>query len=1539
MKETVTTLADSNQVTKTTSINPQTGQIMIDQFGNQTDTWMYDYGSGAPGALLRHLHTEFMTVNPVNGVDYTNRSSASSPHILSLPTRMSVYDAGETERARTMMEYDNYSTATGHAALTDRPSISGLDPSYTIYYSTRGNSTATTRYFLSNGSITGSIAGYAQYDIAGNTVKTIDARGNPTFFDFSDCFGTPDGNARLNAGSTELNSVGQYSYAFTTAATNAMNQTTYSQFDYYLAKVVDREDTNGTTYSAYYNEVLDRPTKVLNAANRGSSFQSQSLFSYDDVGRSITQTNDFNSFNEANPLKTQSFYDGMGRPTESHQFEGGTNYIAVRQRYDSLGRSSQVSSPFRNGETPVWSTTTYDELSRVTSVTTPDNAVATNSYSGNSATATDQTGRKRKSVSDAFGRLIKVYEDPNVANWLTTYTYDVQDNVTAVSQYDPVSQVTQTRNFTYDSLKRLLSATNPENGAVNYIYDQQGNALVQTDARGVSKHFSYDALNRTTRRWYNSSTSTSDILNNSPALPSYVGTSDETTFVYDSQNLPAGAPPSFARGYATGKLVAVNYGTDASAGDYFSYDAVGRAVLKVQQTGGVNYQMTVSYNNGGARTAGTYPSGHVVNYNYDAAGRLGDKDAQHLAMTGNLGDGVTRSYAAGMTYNQLGGLREEQFGTLTPLYHKLHYNVRGQLNDIRLSNAPWATDQWNWNRGAIVNYYATADLSCQTNECRSNSGTDNNGNLIQSQHWIPANDQMSSYNWTEDRYAYDPLIRLYSVAEYHGSSTSGLSGQDYALVNKYDRWGNRTIDQNLTSSNIPHPNYTADPYTNHLIAPAGYNYSYDNAGNQTNDNYTGQGQRTYDAENRLKQAQGSPNNQWQTYTYDADGRRIKRNVNGVETWQIYGMSGELLAEYQSGAAPMLPAIEYGYRNGDLLTTITSGDTQRLTRFITTLYYGAKQRDPTTQELQDATNQLATAGAQSQSQLLATASQIARSLFTSTGYETSPYRSDVQYVADLYYAYLQRAPDDGGLAWWAGQAAGSRVNVCNAFEASGEFQTLVATLYGTSTSDNQRTEAFVNNFYLGAYGRNATSSELQQQRDSLNTAAEQSQSQVQTQAETMGRALFAGQVNDASLSNTQYVTNLYEAFLQRGPDAGGLGFWSGQASVGQGRQNVLGSFATCGAFRELAGTLYREANWLVADQLGTPRMIVNKSGSLASVKRHDYLPFGEELFAGTGGRTTTPQGYSGDNVRQKFTGYEHDNETQLDYAHARYYANNQGRFTGVDRVSGSLPNPQSWNGYTYTRNNPLNLTDPTGLIASAEYGNDPGRESDPFLWESRQRRLYSDDTERALAVYQQMVDNGLQNLKLKHKQKKEQQKKQEPQVVDVRKDKEIVKQTEQIKKAGKPLKPGETPVLTSVKVIVGETSNVTNGTVINGDGDSFNGSGTVRPVAYVPLDQGGNIIPDGQGTFAQEIISVNGGPDKRLPENGPRPAPPGGIFIDVQYITNGDSNRIVQQSALIGQYDRSGAVRSAFVTGPNTISLDAKAGTIGITIGQTKPWHP
>jgi RHS repeat-associated protein len=67
------------------------------------------------------------------------------------------------------------------------------------------------------------------------------------------------------------------------------------------------------------------------------------------------------------------------------------------------------------------------------------------------------------------------------------------------------------------------------------------------------------------------------------------------------------------------------------------------------------------------------------------------------------------------------------------------------------------------------------------------------------------------------------------------------------------------------------------------------------------------------------------------------------------------------------------------------------------------------------------------------------------------------------------------------------------------------------------------------------------------------------------------------------------------------------------------------------------------------------------------------------------------------VRKQFTGYERDEETELDFAQARYYAKSLGRFTTVDPLlaSGRVVRPESWNRYVYCYNNPLVLIDPNG----------------------------------------------------------------------------------------------------------------------------------------------------------------------------------------------------------------------------------------------------
>lgn len=119
-----------------------------------------------------------------------------------------------------------------------------------------------------------------------------------------------------------------------------------------------------------------------------------------------------------------------------------------------------------------------------------------------------------------------------------------------------------------------------------------------------------------------------------------------------------------------------------------------------------------------------------------------------------------------------------------------------------------------------------------------------------------------------------------------------------------------------------------------------------------------------------------------------------------------------------------------------------------------------------------------------------------------------------------------------------------------------------------------------------------------------------------------------------------------------------------------------------------------------------------------------MPFGEDIFAGIGGRTgETVHGYSSsaDDIRQKFTGYQKDNETSLDFAEARMYENRYGRFTAVDPLiaSGKSVNPQTFNRYVYVGNRPTNLTD--------KYGLEWYRNGNRFEWSSDNKTLVNGET--------------------------------------------------------------------------------------------------------------------------------------------------------------------------------------------------------------------
>jgi RHS repeat-associated protein len=277
-----------------------------------------------------------------------------------------------------------------------------------------------------------------------------------------------------------------------------------------------------------------------------------------------------------------------------------------------------------------------------------------------------------------------------------------------------------------------------------------------------------------------------------------------------------------------------------------------------------------------------------------------------------------------------------------------------------------------------------------------------------------------------------------------------------------------------------------------------------------------------------------------------------------------------------------------------------------------------------------------------------------------------------------------------------------------------------------------------------------------------------------------------------------------------------------------------------------------------DHLGSPRVLTNSSAGVVS--RHDYMPFGEELGAGVGGRTVGMGFVVSDGLRRKFTSYERDGETGLDFAQARFYSSAQGRFTSIDPLLASaVPgNPQTFNRYSYVANSPINLIDPTGMyIACPQFTGDLGE------W-GRMLSSFSLTEQRVRGSQKRQIYNPLNDRTIKQ---------------EIRK----------IRKKAKPLRRGETPIPTTVVQIEGDLVQLRNATVrLPGVGVINVANGYVKPICSVILDQRGNIMINSALSVTEDTSPVNADAQaiynmkNALTSTGiPKPQQLNGGFYDLQ----------------------------------------------------------
>ncbi|MBD0369932.1 MAG: RHS repeat protein [Pyrinomonadaceae bacterium] len=814
--------------------------FQYDYNGNLLETKEYDWfdpglvsrdGNGVPTGVPQSA----VLLRTVNNSYYNQAGSAASGNVYAkralgtaTPRILNAVQETTTGPADTRFSYDNlaYGTAPTLGNLTK---VSSFD-------NQGDNNVANDRWLDVS----------TAYDSYGNKTSVTDANGRVTLFEYDNpAYGQPN---RVKV--DPLNGTGL--------------QITSAIYDQYTGLVTSQTDVNGQVSTiSYMNQRLNdidpfgRPGMVTGPlVNAGNVSQHRRVTTqYWDSQRKVVVASDLNTENDQ-LLKTSTTSDMLGRVVLTEQTEGGTDYtISARKVYEQMGKITYSSNPTRgsNAATNGWTRTTVDAIGRVTEVATfsgdnqpPATGINDNStgrvittYSANSTTVTDQAGKVRRSVVDALGRLIRI-DEPDAANNLgtvdapvqpTNYSYDVLGNLVQVTQGTQTPRV-----FSYSSISRLASAQNPESGAISYQYDGNGNLTARTDARGVVTAYGYDGLNRLVSRSYSDST---------PAV----------TYTYDT--------------LANRKGMLASVGSTVSTTNYTSYDALGRVTSSNQVTNGETYSFAYSYDLAGNLRTQTYPSGRVIETEYDTAGRISGVKKQN----GNYyAGGAPTDTANRIQYGAHGGITALKLGN--GLWERTGFNSRLQPVEIKLGTSSVDANEASADRLKLTYSYGTSD---------------NNGNVRSQSITVPTIGTANGFTATQS-YSYDQLNRLKTYSE-----TNGLS-QTF----DYDRWGNRAItagyvqDQTLTPQSL-----SAFGTNNRLL-----NSQYDLAGNVTQD---GAGRTFgYDGENK----QSSFNNGAATYQYDGDGRRVKKVIGSETTIFVYNAGGQLVAEYTNSSVQQAGGTSY-----------------------------------------------------------------------------------------------------------------------------------------------------------------------------------------------------------------------------------------------------------------------------------------------------------------------------------------------------------------------------------------------------------------------------------------------------------------------------------------------------------------------------------------------------------------------------------------------------------------------------------------------------
>lgn len=237
----------------------------------------------------------------------------------------------------------------------------------------------------------------------------------------------------------------------------------------------------------------------------------------------------------------------------------------------------------------------------------------------NAPTVHHQDGRGRLSQIDESAHL---NDDgtPNTAvqTWSTRYTYDVNDQLTSVTD----SQ-NNTRSMQYDGLGRQTFLNDWDRGVMTYIYDAASNLIETGDAKGQRITYTYDGANRLLTEYdHDNGQPYSRNFSFNPAQPISAANRPQVACFYDNPvpGLDLGNTSTATAANTKGRLA---YAWDLSGEEHHSYDARGRSSYIVKRVLDpihgqlASFTTSFDYDSVDRVTALTYPDNDAIGYQYN----------------------------------------------------------------------------------------------------------------------------------------------------------------------------------------------------------------------------------------------------------------------------------------------------------------------------------------------------------------------------------------------------------------------------------------------------------------------------------------------------------------------------------------------------------------------------------------------------------------------------------------------------------------------------------------------------------------------------------------------------------------------------------------------------------------------------------------------------------------------------------------------------------------------------------------------------------